>query len=79
MITHENNSRALKRLHFIKFTYLGDSVKEATIKLEVTEKTLHYWQDYWNKGGIDALMLQFSRGRIFKRLFAILYGLKIIT
>jgi hypothetical protein len=33
LIKHETNSRVLKRLYFIKFRYLGDSVEEAAIKL----------------------------------------------
>jgi len=30
-IKHENNSRVLKRLYFIKFRYLDDSVEEAAV------------------------------------------------
>lgn len=37
-IKHENNSRVLKRLYFIKFRYLGDSVETATNKIGVTKK-----------------------------------------
>ena len=51
LIKHENNSRVLKRLYFVKFRYLGDSVEEAATKVGVTKKTGYYWQDYWNKGG----------------------------
>jgi hypothetical protein len=32
LITHEKNSRVLKKLYFVKFRYLGDSVEEAAIK-----------------------------------------------
>ena len=63
LIKHENNSRVLKRLYFIKFRYLGDSVEEAAIKVGVTKKTGYYWQDYWNKGGYAALIPQFGGGR----------------
>jgi transposase len=66
LITHEKNSRVLKRLYFIKFRYLGDSVEEAAIKVGVTKKTGYYWQDYWNKGGYAALMPQFGGGRVSK-------------
>ena len=63
LIKHENNSRVLKRLYFIKFRYLGDSVEEAAIKVGVTKKCGYYWQDYWNKGGYAALIPQFGGGR----------------
>ena len=63
LIKRENNSRVLKRLYFIKFRYLGDSVEEAAIKIGVTKKCGYYWQDYWNKGGYAALMPQFGGGR----------------
>ena len=56
LIKHENNSRVLKRLYFVKFRYLGDSVEEAAIKVGVTKKTGYYWQDDWNKGGVAALI-----------------------
>lgn len=39
LIKHENNYRVLKRLYFIKFRYLGDSVEEAT-KVGVTERNV---------------------------------------
>lgn len=42
LIKHENNSRVLKRLYFIKFRYLGDSVEEAAIKVGVTKKCGYY-------------------------------------
>ena len=42
LIKHENNSRVLKRLYFVKFRYLGDSVEEAAIKVGVTKKTGYY-------------------------------------
>ena len=45
LIKHKNNSRVLKRLYFVKFRYLGDSVEEAAIKVGVTKKTGYYWQD----------------------------------
>uniref|UniRef100_Q46CM4 Transposase n=1 Tax=Methanosarcina barkeri (strain Fusaro / DSM 804) TaxID=269797 RepID=Q46CM4_METBF len=63
LITHEKNSRVLKKLYFVKFRYLGDSVEEAAIKLGVTKKTGYYWQEDWNKGGYTALMPQFCGGR----------------
>ena len=63
LIKHENNSRVLKRLYFVKFMYLGDSVEEAAIKVEVTKKTGYYWQDDWNKGGYASLIPNFSGGR----------------
>ena len=66
LITHEKNSRVLKRLYFVKFRYLGDSVEEAATKLGVTKKTGYYWQEDWNKGGYAALMPNFCGGRISK-------------
>ncbi|MDW5560394.1 MAG: IS630 family transposase, partial [Methanosarcina sp.] len=33
LIRHENNSRVLKRLYFVKFRFLGDSVEEAATKV----------------------------------------------
>lgn len=63
LITHEKNSRVLKKLYFVKFRYLGDSVEVAATKLGVTKKTGYYWQEDWNKGGIAALMPQFCGGR----------------
>ena len=39
LIRHENNSRVLKRLYFVKFRFLGDSVEEAATKVGVTKKT----------------------------------------
>jgi putative transposase len=38
LIRHENNSRMLKRLYFVKFRFLGDSVEEATTKVGVLRK-----------------------------------------
>ena len=38
LIKHENNSRVLKRLYFVKFRCLGDSVEEAATKVGVTKK-----------------------------------------
>ena len=63
LIKHENNSRVLKRLYFIKFRCLGDSVEEAAIKVGVTKKTGYYWQEDWNKGGYAALIPHFGGGR----------------
>ena len=34
LIRHENNSRMLKRLYFVKFRFRGDSVEEVLQKLE---------------------------------------------
>ncbi|MDD4749880.1 MAG: IS630 family transposase [Methanosarcinaceae archaeon] len=62
-IKHENNSRVLKRLYFVKFRYLGDSVEEATNKVGVTKKTGYYWQEDWNQGGYSALIPEFGGGR----------------
>ena len=62
LIKHENNSRVLKRLYFVKFRCLGDSVEEAATKVGVTKKTGYYWQDYWNKGGYAALIPNFGGG-----------------
>jgi len=45
LIRHENNSRVLKRLYFVKFRFLGDSVEKAAIKVGVTKKTGYYWQE----------------------------------
>jgi len=45
LITHENNSRVLKRLYFVKYRYLEDSVEEAAIKVGVTKKTGYCWQE----------------------------------
>ena len=47
LIRCENNSRVLKRLYFVKFRYLGDSVEEAATKVGVTKKTGYYWQEDW--------------------------------
>jgi len=63
LIKHENNSRVLKRLYFVKFRYMGDSVEEATDKIGATKKTGYYWQDDWNKGGYAALIPNFGEGR----------------
>lgn len=63
LIKHENNSRVLKRLYFVKFRYLGDSVEEAATKVGVTKKCGYYWQDDWNKGGYAALIPNFGEGR----------------
>jgi hypothetical protein len=60
LIRHENNLRVLKRLYFVKFEFLGDSVEEAATKVGVTKKTGYYWQDDWNKGGYAALILNFG-------------------
>jgi len=45
LIRHENNSRVLKRLYFVKFRFLGDSVEKAATKVGVTKKTGYYWQE----------------------------------
>ena len=63
LIKHENNSRVLKRLYFVKFRFLRDSVEEATTKVGVTKKTGYYWQENWNKGGYAALIPNFGGGR----------------
>ncbi len=68
LIRHENNSRMLKRLYFVKFRFLGDSVEEAATKVGVTKKTGYYWQDDWNKGGYAALIPNFGGGRKSKLL-----------
>ena len=47
LIKHENNSRVLKRIYFVKFRCLGDSVEEAATKVGVTKKTGYYWQEDW--------------------------------
>lgn len=63
LIKHENNSRVLKSLYFIKFRLSGDSVEEATTKVGVTKKTGYYWQEKWNKGDYTALTPNFGGGR----------------
>ncbi len=42
LIKYENNSRVLKRLYFIKFRCLGDSVEEAATKVGATKKIGYY-------------------------------------
>jgi len=42
LIKHENYSRVLKRLYFVKFRCLGDPVKETATKVGVTKKTGYY-------------------------------------
>ena len=63
LIKHENNSRVLKRLYFVKFRYIGDSVEEAATKVGVTKKTGYCWQESWNEGGYAALIPNFGGGR----------------
>lgn len=63
LITHEKNSRVLKKRYFVKFRYLGDSIKKAAIKTRVTKKTGYHWQEDWNKGGYTSLIPQFCGGR----------------
>lgn len=63
LINRETNSRVLKRLYFVKFRFLGDSVEEASTKVGVTKKTGYYWQDSWNEGGYAALIPHFGGGR----------------
>ena len=63
LIKRENNSRVLKRLYFVKFRCLGDSVEEAATKVGVTKKTGYYWQEDWNKGGYAASIPNFGGGR----------------
>ena len=63
LIRHENNSRVLKRLYFVKFRFWEDSVEETATKVGVTKKTGYYWQDDWNKGGYAALIPNFCGGR----------------
>ena len=63
LIKCENNSRVLKRLYFVKFRYVEDSVEETAEKVGATKKTGYYWQDDWNKGGYAALMPNFSGAR----------------
>jgi Transposase and inactivated derivatives len=63
LIQHENNSRVLKILYFVKFRFLRDSVEEAATRVGVTKKTGYYWQDDWNKGGYVALIPNFSGGK----------------
>ena len=43
LIRHENNSRMLKRLYFVKFRFLGDSVEEAATKVGVTKSLSEKW------------------------------------
>ncbi len=40
LIKHENNSRVLKRLYFVKFILLGDSVEDASTKVGVTKNRI---------------------------------------
>jgi putative transposase len=63
VITHGKSSRALRKLYFVKFRYLGDSIEKAAIKPRVTKKTGYHWQEDWNKGGYTSLMPQFCGGR----------------
>jgi len=63
LLKREHNSRVLKRLYFVKFRCLGDSVEESATKVGVTKKTGYYWQDAWNKGGYAALIPHFGGGR----------------
>ena len=63
LLKREHNSRVLKRLYFVKFRCLGDSVEESATKVGVTKKTGYYWQDAWNKGNYAALIPHFGGGR----------------
>lgn len=38
LLKREHNSRVLKRLYFVKFRCLGDSVEESATKVGVTKK-----------------------------------------
>lgn len=66
LIKNESYSRVLKRLYFVKFRYLGDSVEEAANKIRVTKKTGYDWQKEWNQGGYAALIPEFKGGRKHK-------------
>lgn len=57
------NDRILKRLNFIYYRYLGDSVDEACLKVGADRTTGYRWQERWNKFGYAGLVPKFSGGR----------------
>ncbi len=42
MIASENNFRVLEKLYFVKFRYLGDSVKEAVTEPSFTKSSIFF-------------------------------------
>lgn len=66
LIKNESYLRVLKRLYFIKFRCLDDSVEEAANKIGVTKKAGYYWQKEWNQSVYVALIPEFKGGRKHK-------------
>jgi len=59
----EKDVRVLKRLYFVRYRYLGDSVEEAACKVGVTKMMGYEWQERWNKEGAEGLIPRFAGGR----------------
>lgn len=58
----EKSIRVLERLYFIRFLYKGDTIKEASERVNITEPTGYSWLDSWNKQGYAGLIPNFSGG-----------------
>jgi len=56
-------AKILKRLLFIKYLYDGDSVPEASKKVEISSNTGYSWRRGWNEEGYRGLIPRYSGGR----------------
>ena len=74
----EKNTKVQQKLYFIRFRYLGDSIEEATSRLEVTKRIGYYWQSKWNQEGYKDLLHKSGAGRPSKLNFEEMLKLKTI-
>lgn len=63
LIKIERNTKVQQKLYFIRFRYLGDSIKEATSRLGVAKRTGYYWQNRWNENDYEGLLHKSGAGR----------------
>jgi putative transposase len=59
----EKDVKILKKLHFIKFRYNGDSVEKASEKVGVTKRIGYIWQNRWNEKGYEGIIPRYAGGR----------------
>jgi putative transposase len=58
----EKSVRVLERLYFIRFLYKGNTIREASEKVNITEPTGYSWLNSWNNQGYAGLAPKFSGG-----------------
>jgi len=67
--TLEKDAKILKRLYFVKFRYIGESVEESAQRVGVTRNEGYIWQRRWNENGYNGLIPRYAGGRPMKLSF----------